>query len=135
MSLLTVDIAAYLQAQGHGTVGTDLFDMRRPDSPLVLTCLYPLPGAPPVRTGSRERPEMQIVTRAGTQVAALERTYEVYQLLHGMQNVKPNPSGSTDVLTCEAVMSPHPLEPEQAAGGRAFTASFRVLFDLRKPSS
>ena len=63
-------VGTYLAANGHGTLGTNLFLAVMPDEPDVMTCVYETGGGAPDQTmGSAawaiDRPTLQILCRAG----------------------------------------------------------------------
>lgn len=132
MSLLLDELAEYLEAQGEGTVGTSIFKVQRPASPVACVSLHATGGYPPDRYTAREHPTIMIYARAATPSAAHASAYRVYSLLHGRQNVE---IGDLWALTVEAVASPAYVGTEQAADQTAHLASFNLLFDLRRPSS
>ena len=73
MSLLIDQLATYLQGQGEGTVGVDIFKTHRPASPVACITLYATGGYPPDLYTEREHPTVQIVTRAASPNAALQK--------------------------------------------------------------
>lgn len=133
MSLLVDQLAAYLATQGEGTVGTDLFKLHRPSSPLACVSLHATGGYPPDTYTERERPTVMLFARAATPDAALRKAYSLYRKLHGKQNV--DLGGGLWALTIEAVASPAYVGIEQAGNATAHLASFNTVLDLRSPSS
>jgi hypothetical protein len=133
MSLLVDQLAAYLATQGEGAVGTDLFKLHRPSSPLACASLHATGGYPPDAYTERERPTVMLFARAATPDAALRKAYSLYGKLHGKQNV--DLGGGLWALTIEAVNSPAYTGMEQAANATAHLASFNIVVDLRTPSS
>jgi hypothetical protein len=133
VSLLIDQLASYLQAQGEGTVGVDIFEVHRPSSPGALISLHPTGGYPPDAYTERERPTVQITCRATSPDAALRKAYGIYRKLHRQQHV--DLGGGIFALTVQAESSPAYIGTEQAAGGSYHLASLNVAFDLRRPSS
>ena len=133
MGLLIDQLAAYLATQGEGTVGTDLFKLHRPSSPLACVSLHATGGYPPDGYTEREHPTVMLFARAATPDDALRKAYSLYRKLHGKQNV--DLGGGLWALTIEAVASPAYVGSEQAANATAHLASFNIVFDLRSPSS
>lgn len=133
MSLLLDQLAAYLQAQGEGMVGTDLFKINRPAAPLACVSLHATGGYPPDRYTEREHPTVMLFARAATPDAALRKAYALYRRLHGQQNL--DLGGGLWALTIEAVASPAYVGTEQAANATAHLASFNIVLDLRTPST
>ena len=133
MSLLIDQLASYLQAQGEGTVGTDLFKLHRPSSPIACVSVHATGGYPADGYTEREHPTVMLFARAATPDAALRKAYSLYRNLHGKQNV--DLGGGLWALTIEAVASPAYVGTEQAANATAHLASFNIVLDLRSPSS
>lgn len=48
--MMLVELATFLQAQGHGTLGTDIFIGMMPDEPDAILALYEYSGHGPVDT-------------------------------------------------------------------------------------
>jgi len=133
MSLLLDQLASYLHAQGEGTVGTDLFKLHRPSSPLACVSMHATGGYPADGYTEREHPTVMLFARAATPDDALRKAYSLYRKLHGRQNL--DLGGGLWALTIEAVASPAYVGTEQAANATAHLASFNIALDLRTPSS
>jgi len=140
MSLLIDELAAYLQAQGQGTVGVDLFKMHRPSAPVGCISLHPTGGYPPPAYTQREFPTVMLFARASTPDAALRKAYSLYGRLHRKGNLA---LGSLCALSILAVASPAYVGEEQAAASAAagaaiqtaHLASFNIVVQLRKAST
>jgi len=133
MSLLLDQLASYLHAQGEGTVGTDLFKLHRPSSPLACVSMHATGGYPADGYTEREHPTVMLFARAATPDDALRKAYSLYRKLHGKQNL--DLGAGLWALTIEAVASPAYVGMEQAANATAHLASFNIVLDLRSPSS
>jgi len=133
MALLIDQLALYLESQGEGMVGTDLFRLHRPSSPLACVSLHATGGYPPDRYTEREHPTVMLFARAATPDAALRKAYSLYGKLHRKQNL--DLGGGLWALTIEAVASPAYTGTEQAANQTAHLASFNIALDLRRPST
>jgi len=133
MSLLIDQLAAYLEGEGEGTVGVDIFKRHRPSSPLACVSIHGTGGYPPDRYTQRERPTVMLFARAGAPDAAERKAYGLYGKLHGKQNL--DLGGGLWALTIEALNSPACVGTEQAAGQTAHLASFNIALDLRTPSA
>jgi hypothetical protein len=133
MSLLIDQLAAYLESQGEGTVGTDIFRIHRPSSPIACVSLHATGGYPPDRYTQRERPTVMFFARAATPDDALRKAYSLYGKLHVKQHL--DLGGGIFALTIEAVASPAYTGTEQAANQTAHLASFNIALDLRRPST
>ena len=70
MSLLIHQLAAYLESQGEGVVGTSIFKLHRPSSPLACVSLHATGGYPPDRYTEREHPTVMLFARAGKAAGA-----------------------------------------------------------------
>jgi hypothetical protein len=114
--MLLDEIAAYLQAEGIGTVGTTLFKGSVPqDAPLVavqdaLVALIEGPGLPPLRVHTPradtvEQPTVQIVVRGDPHgyPAARQKAHDTFVALDGLANVT---LGSGFYLWVLALQSP-----------------------------
>lgn len=116
------EIAAYLQAEGLGTVGTTLFKGGVPlDAPMVtvqdaLIALTEGPGLPAIRPHSPrsdtiQQPTLQVIVRGGPfGYAAARLTAEaVYKALDGLANVTLS---GTFYLWLLALQPPWPLRTD-----------------------
>jgi hypothetical protein len=106
------ELSAYLQAQGIGTAGTDIFSGIIPDSPDACVSLMEYGGVSPVHAlgggnAKFERPRVQVVARATTYSAARTKIEAVYKLLHKVTNTTLS---SVRYLMIEAAQSPFFLE-------------------------
>lgn len=106
------ELGAYLQTQGVGTLGTDLFTGTLPDVPDNAVALYEYGGVSPVSTlGATnmkfERPRIQVLARATTYSAARSKIEMIFKLLHGLANTSLS---SVRYLLVEAVQSPFFME-------------------------
>lgn len=94
------DIAAYLQGEGIGTIGTTLFKGSIPeDAPLVavhdaLVALMETPGLPSSHVHTRaqasfEQPTLQVVIRGAPYgyPAARQKAQDAFEALDGVANV------------------------------------------------
>ncbi len=133
MSLLIDQLATYLENQGEGIVGTSIFKLHRPASPLACVSLHATGGYPPDRYTEREHPTVMLLARAATPDDALREVYSLYGRLHGKQNL--DLGGGLWALTIEAMASPAYVGTEQAADQTAHLASFNIALDLRRPST
>jgi len=133
VSLLIDQVAAYLETQGEGTVGTSIFKVHRPSSPLACVSLHATGGYPPDTYTERERPTVMVFARAGVPADAFRKAYAVFGRLHRRQNL--DLGAGLWALTVEASASPAYVGPEETQEGTAHLASLNLAFDLRRPSS
>lgn len=112
--MLLDELGLYLQAQGVGTLGTDLFTGTLPDAPDNAVAIYEYGGVSPVSTlgpgqAKFERPRIQVLARATTYSAARSKIETVFKLLHGLANTSLS---SVRYLLVEAVQSPFFMEKD-----------------------
>ena len=80
-------IATYLQAQGIGTIGTDLFYGYLPDKTgLPLVCVLDTGGMRPDIDLPTKRPTFQVFVRGATFVSGKEKIEAIRALLHQSHN-------------------------------------------------
>ncbi len=87
------EIRVYLQAQGVGTFGTDLFTGFLPDTPDSVVVIYENPGTPPSRSHSSnptlEHPQLGVWARGtpdGDYVAPRQKAQDAYDALVAIRN-------------------------------------------------
>jgi len=78
------DMGTYLQYQGIGTLGTDLFLGLMPDQPDNCIALFEHAGTPPDLHWSGEYPGLQVRVRNKSYAAARTKIGEVAKKLHGL---------------------------------------------------
>jgi len=78
------DIGTYLQAQGVGTVETDIFLGLMPDQPDNCIALFEYAGSPPDLHWNGEYPGLQVRVRNKSYAAARTKIGEVINKLHGL---------------------------------------------------
>lgn len=110
-------VGDYLQAQAQGTLGTNIFLGRMPDSPDACVCVYETAGSAPEMTfGSSglaiDRPVLQVMCRAGRDdyPAARNKADGIRDLLAGITNTT---MGSFTVLRMEPSGSVNPIGPDE----------------------
>lgn len=133
MSLLIHQLAAWLEAEGEGTVGTDIFRFQRPSSPVACVSVHPTGGYPPDRYTERELPTAMLFARAASPDGALEKAYSLFNRLHRRQGL--DLGGGIFALTIEATGSPQYVGDERAGNDTTHLASFNIMLDLRRASS
>lgn len=84
---LLADVAAYLAAAGHGTVGEDIFTGSMPDKPDACIALYELEGERPEYNWDAERPTLTVRVRAATRADAQSKAAEVWGELWNLTGV------------------------------------------------
>jgi len=82
--MLLDEIGAYLQAQGVGTAGTDLFLSGLPDAPDTALAILETGGFEPDLAAPMDNPTFQIMSRAGDYFVARTRAKAAYDALHGL---------------------------------------------------
>lgn len=81
MALLD-EVVAYLEDEGVGTFGTDLFIGHEPDAPTNVVTIYPTGGRPPSSDRDKEYPTMQVRVRNTSYVNGFEKATSILSLLH-----------------------------------------------------
>lgn len=120
------EIAAYLAAQGHGVVGTDLFEGMLPDDPDTLISLFETPGAM-TRVSLVDRAEersMQVRTRSGSYATARAKVEAIYALLHGKAQTT---LGGGEFVLIEARQPPFSLGRD-VKQRHSFATNYRVVW-------
>jgi len=101
------DISTYLQAQGVGTVGTDIFLGLMPDQPDNCIALFEYAGSPPDLHWKGEYPRLQVRVRDKSYAAARAKIGTVAALLHGLHE---QVLSDTRYLLIKALGSPEVLK-------------------------
>ena len=78
------DIGNYLQVQGIGTLGTNIFLGMVPDKPDNCIVLFEYAGSPPDLHWNGEYPGLQVRVRNKSYTAARTKIGEVMAALHGL---------------------------------------------------
>lgn len=89
--MLLDEIADYLQSQGIGTVGTNLFKGLMPESPDAAVAVFEYSGLEVQRVQevagvAYEQPRIQVMSRAATYAAARQKAEAVYAALATVKN-------------------------------------------------
>jgi hypothetical protein len=104
--MLLDDIATYLQSQGVGAVGTDLFNGSLPDEPDNCVALFEYAGSPPDLHWNGEYPGLQVRVRNTSYPAARAKIETVITKLHGLTETMLS---DTRYLLIRANQSPESL--------------------------
>lgn len=117
MSTVLEAIGNYLQAQGHGTQGVDIFLGRMPTSPDTCVTVYEYGGASPLFTMGAaatavDRPSIQVMCRAGRDdyPAARNKAAAIRALLGAITNTTLS---QVAILRVEPVGSVNPIGPDE----------------------
>jgi hypothetical protein len=78
------EIGTYLQSQGIGTLGANLFLGLMPDQPDNCIALFEYAGSPPDLHWPGEYPGLQVRVRDKSYAAARSKIREVMAALHGL---------------------------------------------------
>lgn len=78
------DIGGYLQAQGAGTLGVDMYLGLMPDQPDNCVALFEYAGSPPDLHWNGEYPGLQVRVRNKSYAVARSKIGEIVQKLHGL---------------------------------------------------
>jgi hypothetical protein len=80
------DLASYLQTQGVGTVGTDIFKSRQPKTPNACVTLYDTGGAEQDKDLPIEDATMQVLVRSTTFALGRAKVDAIQSALHRVTN-------------------------------------------------
>lgn len=120
------DIAQYLQTNGVGTVGTDIFLQQLPANPDNVVALFQYAGEPPDLHWNGEYPGLQVLVRNKNTEAALTKIEHIKNILHGISETTIN---NHRYLLIRARQSPELLEKD--GNNRAiFVCNFRVIKEV-----
>ena len=78
------EIGTYLQSQGIGTLGTNLFLGLMPDEPDNCIALFEYAGSPPDLHWNGEYPGLQVRVRGTSYEAARSKIGDIVKKLHGL---------------------------------------------------
>ena len=125
-----VEISAYLQAQGFGITGTDLFLGGLPVSPVVATALTELPTSPTERVFDGvlwERPRLRVEVRDTTYLAARTKAEDLRQALLALRGTVLSGALYIDAETGPVALYDRDAQLRPIMG---FTAEFKKQFSL-----
>lgn len=94
MSEIIGDVATYLQAQGIGTVGTDIFKSYLPDTADAVIAILDTGGVEPDIDLPTKSPTFQIFIRAATYSAGKSKLDSIRSALHQKRNTNLNVDGA-----------------------------------------
>ncbi|SMB97778.1 hypothetical protein SAMN00808754_1941 [Thermanaeromonas toyohensis ToBE] len=124
--MLLNDIAAYLQANGVGTVGTDIFLGQLPATPDNVAALFEYAGEPPDLHSNVEYPGLQVLVRNKNYAAGRQKIEQIRNVLHGLTETIVN---GRRYLLIRARQSPEAL-PRDENGRAIFVCNFRVIKEV-----
>lgn len=87
---VTTDIATYLQTQGIGTIGTNIFIGELPPKPDTCCSVFTYGANPPSLVWNGEFPDVQVRVRGETHDLALAKAYAVMKALHKKTEITVN---------------------------------------------
>lgn len=128
--MLITDLSTYLQTNGIGTEGTNLFIGRLPevDGQNVVVMLDQTGGVEPQKDLPIITPTVQVTVRATTYSGGIAKINAIYTLLHRKDDSLVLVLGGVDVMNCFALQEPTHLG-EDDSGRHLFTCNF--VFKLR----
>ncbi|MBC7340891.1 MAG: hypothetical protein H5U02_00295 [Clostridia bacterium] len=124
--MLSEDIGNYLQINGVGTVGTDIFLGQLPAAPDNVVALFEYAGEPPDLHSSVEYPGLQVLVRNKSYVAGRQKIEQTRNVLHGLTEATIN---GRRYLLVRARQSPEAL-PRDENGRALFVCNFRVIKEV-----
>ena len=101
------EIGTYLQSQGIGTLGANLFLGLMPDQPDNCIALFEYAGSPPDLHWNGEYPGLQVRVRNKSYAMARAKIEQIRDLLHGLHDKKLS---GTRYLLIKARGSPEVLK-------------------------
>lgn len=125
--MLLDDIAAYLQTNSLGTVGTDIFKGSLPDQPDNCIALFEYAGDRPehAQGAPLDKPGLQIRVRNKSYSSARQKCQEIQNLLHGIHEQIIN---NTRYVLMLANQSPEPLGRD-ASDRMEFVQNYSVTYE------
>jgi hypothetical protein len=89
--MITDHIAALLEEQGHGTIGTDLFSDHLPEDPDDAVIVTTSGGGPPEWVHNKaivntEMPHFQVAVRSASITTAKQKAHAIYDDLQVIRN-------------------------------------------------
>jgi len=124
--MLLEDVASYLQSQGTGTIGADIFLGQLPVSPDNVVAIFEYAGEPPDLHWQGEYPGLQILVRNKNYEVGRQKIEQVKNVLHGLAETVVN---GHRYLLIRANQSPAFLQRDE--NGRAiFVCNFRVIKEV-----
>lgn len=130
------DVTTHLQGTSLGTLGTNLFMGRMPDTPNFAIAVFEYGGAPPIdtfRSGTTVRPptidrgRVQVMVRSTATATASSRAWDIYDTLGSVANQKlvGSSSGGTQYLSISPVQTPM-MMPRDEQGRVRYVVNFDV---------
>lgn len=118
------DVATYLQAQGVGAVGTNIFWGQLPDSPDACIALYETGGFQPPAELPEAEPTIQIRARAASYTAAQTTIWAAFNALFPKTTDSKTLAVNSRMVHVQALQSPASIGKDQK--GRAeFVVNFK----------
>lgn len=138
--MLLDEVAKYLQDNGIGTVGTNIFKSYSPDAPNTLLIVYETGGFAPQDTFGNstcsfavwENPTLQIVCRSTDYEIARNKAEDAFRALQSVTNeiLKPSSSATgTFYLRISATQSPFRMGVDENARNLV-ACNFNVMKSL-----
>lgn len=118
-SLIITEVAAYLAANGIGTVGQDIFLEEMPPDPIVATCVVSSSGVV-VAGNPVDRPGFQILIRGTDKAEQLTRAWTIHELLHDKWNMLSTTRGRIEAMALPGGMF------RDEAGNRNLSLNFLI---------
>ena len=82
MATLLDEVVTYLENEGIGTFGTNIFIGFEPSTPKDTVTLYATGGRPPKASGGKEFPTMQVRVRSEKYTDGYNKIEEIFGALH-----------------------------------------------------
>lgn len=123
------DIAEYLEDQGYGTVGTDIFAGQMPDYPDSCILVAQTAGRPPDYLGEQEYPGIQIRVRGTDHDTVYAIASNIFDLLHGAHSLTLETRKYHRIDATGSISGPQ-VDPQDSEARVEFTMNFIVFKDV-----
>lgn len=124
--MLLEDIGGYLQAQGIGTVGADIFLGFLPEAPDSCVALFEYAGSPPDLHWDGEYPGLQVRVRNKSYATGRAKIEQAKNALHGLTE---QTLGVTRYLLVKAKQSPESMGRD-ANGRNEWVINFTIIKEV-----
>lgn len=122
------DVAAYLAAQGLGTVGKNIFSNNFPDTTIDAFLITDTGGSAPEQYYPLDHPTVQVAYygRAASHNASFDKIMQAYHLLNRKQNIT---IGTKDAMFAAAIATPQVVGLDHER--KRWLMTFNVQFKIR----
>jgi hypothetical protein len=127
MDQLLLEIQDYLNNQGVGTTGTDLFISELPATPDDAIGIFEDAGEVPDKYIKEiRRPQVQIMVRNESYPSGKAIIENIFDLFHDQNDSFNFKTGGLDIMRIDAVTEPQQLQPTDESGRYIFVCNFYI---------